>query len=69
MIDSNSYNSLINQIGCVNVRTYFGLDQNVLTIVVVGVDNLGNDMVDGIILDMAVNCPIFCHRDSPLMVK
>lgn len=68
MIDANAYQQLLEQPGCVNVRTYFALNQTILTIVVVGVDNNGNDMTNGIILDMSLHCPVNCHNQSPLMV-
>ena len=68
MIDASAYQQLLAQPGCVKVRTYFALDQGTLTIVVVGVDDAGNDMTNGIILDLATNCPIACHQQSPLML-
>ena len=68
MIDASAYQQLLAQPGCVKVRTYFGLDQGILTIVVVGVDDSGNDMTSGVILDMATHCPIDCHQQSPLML-
>ena len=67
MIDANAYQLLLAQPGCVGVRTYFALDQGTLTIVVVGVDNDGNDIAGGIILDGALACPPKCPANSPLM--
>jgi hypothetical protein len=67
MIDSAAYQQLLAQPGCVNVRTYFALNQGILTIVVVGVDINGNDMTNGILLDGAYGCPPNCHNNSPLM--
>jgi CobQ-like glutamine amidotransferase family enzyme len=67
MIDANAYQILLAQPSCVGVRTYFALDQGALTIVVVGVDNNGNDMTEGIILDGALGCPPNCPTNSPLM--
>lgn len=69
MIDATAYQQLLAQPGCVNVRTYFALDQGVLTIVVVGVDSEGNDMSNGILLDITYGCPSDCPVDSPLMVQ
>ncbi len=68
MIDSAAYQQLLAQPGCVNVRTYFGLDQGALTIVVVGVDLNDNDMTNGIILDIAALCPPRFHNGSPLLL-
>lgn len=67
MIDASAYQLLLAQPGCVGVRTYFALDQGVLTIVVVGVDSNENDMTNGIILDGASLCPPKCPVNSPLM--
>jgi hypothetical protein len=50
------------------IRTYFSLNSNnILSIVVVGVDNNGNDMTNGIIIGESKHCPYFCPPNSPLM--
>ena len=68
MIDNNAYQQVLTQPGCVNVRTYFALDnQNNLTIVVVGVNDLGNDITNGIILNRSRRCLHTCDLISPLM--
>ncbi len=68
MMDNNSYQEVIDQPGCVNLRTYFALDdQNNLTIVLVGVNALGQDMVNGIILERSTRCLVLCDHNSPLM--
>lgn len=66
-ISASVYQALIAQPGCEAVRTYFGLKDNTLTIVVVGVDAIGNDMTAGVILDHADNCPTKCSNVSNLM--
>jgi hypothetical protein len=48
--------------------SYFALNSNNgLTIVVVGVNSLGEDMTNGIILGDTKDCPFHCHGLSPLM--
>jgi len=69
MINAAAYQQLLAQPGCVNVRTYFALDQGTLTIVVVGVDTDGNDITSGVLLDITILCPSDCPVDSPLMVQ
>lgn len=66
--DASAYSLLLAQPGCVEVRTYFALNSNNgLTIVVVGVNSLGEDMTNGVILGDTKDCPFHCHGLSPLM--
>jgi hypothetical protein len=68
-IDKDAYQELINQVGCAGVRTYFAINEtDDLTIVVVGVDQSGNDITDGIILNKGLNCPTNCGNNSSLMI-
>ena len=68
-IDKAAYQEVMDQSGCVDVRTYFALNADEeLTIVVVGVDENGNDMTSGILLNRAFDCPLDCSTNSPLMV-
>jgi len=67
-IDKTAYNQLLSQPGVAEIRTYFSLNSNnILSIVVVGVDNNGNDMTNGIMLGESKNCPYYCSPNSPLM--
>jgi hypothetical protein len=67
-IDKDAYNQLLSQPGVAEIRTYFSLNNNnTLSIVVVGVDNNGNDMTNGIILGESKHCPYYCPPNSPLM--
>ncbi len=63
------YLDIINQPGCVEVRSYFAKDANgVLTLVIVGVDANGDDMTNGKIMDKALPCPTNCPINSPLIL-
>lgn len=65
---NDTYLDIINQPGCVEVRSYFAKDSNgVLTLVVVGVDINGDDMTSGKVMDRFTPCPVNCHNSSPLM--
>jgi hypothetical protein len=67
-IDKNAYEQLLAQPGVEKVRTYFGLDSNnQLSIVVVGVDAQGDDIIYGVILGDDEKCPYYCPINSPLM--
>lgn len=68
-IDNSAYQEVMTQPGCVGVRTYFALNaQSELTIVVVGVDDNGDDMTSGVLLNRAYDCPSECAPNSPLIV-
>lgn len=64
--DSGAFNSgpviqLLTQPGCVGMRYYKGKNAaGEDCLVLVGVDEKGNDMVDGILLDTAFPCPPWC---------
>lgn len=59
--------SLLNQKNCVGTRIYYGLKPDLSQcLVLVGVDGSGNDMVNGIILDLGVPCPNSCSTSNAL---
>lgn len=67
-MDKSAYEQLLAQSGVEKVRTYFSLDtNNKLSIVVVGVDALGEDMTSGVILGDSEHCPYYCPSNSSLM--
>ena len=58
---------VLQQKGCHGARFYYGLtDEGVMTLVVVGVDESGNDMDEGMIADKIFPCPPFFPMDSAL---
>lgn len=69
LIDAGAYNDVMNQPGCTGIRTYFAKNsEGKLTIVVVGVDAAGEDMTDGVLLNLANGCPTYCPQNSSLML-
>lgn len=64
-------NELLEQEGCIGLRIYPGLDydSNQSNLVLVGVDESGEDMTQGIILEHLVLCPPLCPKDSQLVKK
>lgn len=67
-VDKNSILNLLNQTDCDGMRMYFGLDENnKLTLVIVGINSLGNDMTSGQLLDRLGDCPPFCDSSSSLI--
>jgi len=68
-IPNAAYLEIINQPGCVEVRTYFAKNAaGALTLVIVGVDANGNDMTAGKIMNRLIKCPNDCPPNSPLML-
>lgn len=67
-ISAQAYSILLEQPECTGVRTYFALKEGRLTIVVVGVNSQGNDITEGIILDVGMDCPPTCPHESELML-
>lgn len=64
-------NELLQQNGCIGVRIYPGLDPltNKSNMVLVGVDQTGEDLTSGIMLDELVTCPHLCPKGSQLVRK
>lgn len=61
------YGKILIQEGCVGVRNYFAaLNDGTPTLVLVGVDGTGNDMIRGVLGDDAFPCPPFHGRRNLL---
>jgi hypothetical protein len=58
---------ILAQKGCTGVRMYYGLNPDgSRTLIMVGVDEQGNDLDEGIIADRTFPCPPYCTMDSAL---
>ncbi len=58
---------ILAQPGCVGVRMYFALNPDMTpTLVMVGVNEQGNDIDSGILAEQFYPCPPFCPMDSLL---
>lgn len=58
---------ILNQQGCVGIRTYFAIDDDgQKTLVLVGAEENDNDQTNGMILDRGKKCPPYCPDGSPL---
>ncbi|TGE16447.1 hypothetical protein [Hymenobacter elongatus] len=65
---SRVYWELLEQPGCIGIRVYKGLKEgNIECFVLVGVNEKGVDMTEGLLYDMAAPCPPNCSAESPLM--
>ncbi len=68
LVGATLLRSILEQPGCVGIRIYQGLDENrVLAPVLVGVDENGEDMTQGVMVDKLGPCPPICAGPSVLM--
>lgn len=69
LIDVDRLNLITSQENCVSVRIYNGYDNqtNTTNLVLVGVNELGEDITDGIIIEKLLPCPPFCPTGSALI--
>lgn len=58
---------MLAQPGCAGIRVYYGRhDDGAMALVLVGVDDDGNDLADGVIADRHIGCPPTCDTASPI---
>jgi hypothetical protein len=57
---------VLDQSGCVGIRIYNGYYDSKRQLVIVGVDEDGNDMTSGRILDLSAPCPPTCAPTNSL---
>jgi len=68
MFPANAFTDILSQANCVGIRSYFGLNSSgLLTLVMVGVTENGDELTNGVIMDLALLCPTTCKINSPLM--
>lgn len=65
---SNKLKQVLEQEGCIGIRIYMGLDKTTQrkNLVLVCVDALGQDMVNGTLLDYLNPCQTDCDNNSVL---
>lgn len=58
---------ILAQEGCVGIRYYYAeKDDGTPTLVLVGVDKEGNDLVHGAVSELSWPCPPYCGKSNPL---
>lgn len=63
----DAYDRILSQPGCVALRSYPALtEEGEITVVMVGVDAAGNDLVDGELAQQGELCPPFCSNPNAL---
>jgi hypothetical protein len=67
MLWKEAIERVINQPGCVALRYYYGMkDSGAPTLVLVGVDSDGKDIVRGVLADQVWPCPPYCDEPNLL---
>ena len=71
--NKSSIEAILNQIGCVKMRVYFSMDENLLVkAVIVGVNEQDEDILqqdEEIIVEQGLRCPPHCPTPSRLFIK
>jgi hypothetical protein len=58
---------LLNQEGCMGARIYYAIkDDGEKNLVIVGVDENGDDLENGLIIDQFIPCPKYCSKSNRL---
>lgn len=70
-VGTDRLREILKQEGCMGMRIYPGKNDqtNKTNLVLVGVDQKGNDMVEGVILEELITCPPICRKESSLLIK
>lgn len=65
----NKINRILEQENCIGIRFYNGYDTKTQknNLVLVGVNEIGEDITNGVILERLTPCPNHCPKSSPLM--
>lgn len=69
MFSNEALQAVMDQPACVSVRFYFAVKSEIppiFTLVAIGVDANGNDLVNGVVLDHARACPPLCSENNLL---
>lgn len=66
LYDKDKVQQILDQDGCEGIRTYFGISEGQQVVVIVGCDADGNDMTEGLILEVGTKCPPYCRKENSL---
>jgi hypothetical protein len=66
-VGKNQLMKILNQKGCMGIRFYYGIgDDGKKNLIAVGAGSDENDMVDGVIVERMITCPITCSKSNSL---
>ena len=67
--DRGAFDKILAQPGCEKIKMYWVQENGKFTIVLVGVDATGKDMVEGSVMDRILPCPPMCDITSPFTIE
>ena len=67
--ERGAFEKILAQPGCEKIKMYWAQENGKFTVVLVGVDAAGKDMVAGSIMEKGALCPPFCDVTSPFTVE
>jgi hypothetical protein len=67
LFGADAIKDIFSQADCVGVRIYYGMDkQDVPKLIIVGVNQSGDDLYNGLLVEKGLTCPPDCDTTSPL---
>ena len=67
--DRGAFDKILAQPGCEKIKMYWAQEKGKFTVVLVGVDAAGKDMVAGTIMERGGFCPPYCDITSPFTME
>ncbi|MFA7445554.1 MAG: hypothetical protein WCY89_06365 [Flavobacteriaceae bacterium] len=67
LVGEEKLDLILKQRGCIGIRIYNGQENNKNNLVLVGVDENGEDMTNGVIVEHLNPCPPDCSKTSALL--
>jgi len=67
--ERGAFEKILAQQGCEKIKFYWAQENGKFTVVLVGVDGAGKDMVAGCIMEKSQGCPPFCDVTSPFTME
>jgi polyphosphate kinase 2 (PPK2 family) len=67
--DRGAFDKILAQPGCEKIKMYWAQENGKFTVVLVGVDVAGKDMVAGSIMERSGGCPPYCDITSPFTME
>jgi polyphosphate kinase 2 (PPK2 family) len=64
-----AFDKILAQPGCERIKMYWAQENGKFTVVLVGVDAAGKDMLAGSIMERSMVCPPFCSITSPFTME